>query len=238
MALTDGITAYYKMEGNSNDSVSTNNGTDASGISYSSSYGKITQGVQAATAGTSKIDIPSGIYGITSGASPTFTVAGWVRYTGSFSAGQNGLEIVTIKVAGAIRVAAWFSEDSSAPSGRLHLILRNTGGTLSENIQAVNRASSTYFHIAITYTGGVLQAYVNGATANSVSATIQNATADSGYIYSRVTGSPVTPEGDEVGFWSRALTGAEITELYNSGTGLAYPFGVVSGNAMFIGANF
>lgn len=29
---------------------------------------------------------------------------------------------------------------------------------------------------------------------------------------------------DEVGFWKRVLTGAEITQLYNSGSGLAYPF--------------
>ena len=29
---------------------------------------------------------------------------------------------------------------------------------------------------------------------------------------------------DEVGFWSRVLTSTEVTELYNSGSGLAYPF--------------
>jgi len=29
---------------------------------------------------------------------------------------------------------------------------------------------------------------------------------------------------DEVGAWSRALTGAEITSLYNAGTGKTYPF--------------
>jgi len=29
---------------------------------------------------------------------------------------------------------------------------------------------------------------------------------------------------DEVGIWSRALTSSEVTELYNSGDGFAYPF--------------
>ncbi len=29
---------------------------------------------------------------------------------------------------------------------------------------------------------------------------------------------------DEVGLWSRALTIAEVTALYNAGAGLAYPF--------------
>jgi len=30
---------------------------------------------------------------------------------------------------------------------------------------------------------------------------------------------------DEVGIWNKVLTSGEITDLYNSGSGLAYPFG-------------
>ena len=33
---------------------------------------------------------------------------------------------------------------------------------------------------------------------------------------------------DEIGVWSRALTATEVTELYNSGNGLAYPFSTPS----------
>lgn len=33
---------------------------------------------------------------------------------------------------------------------------------------------------------------------------------------------------DEIGFWDRALTGDEVTELYNGGAGLAYPFSVAA----------
>jgi len=233
MALIDNIVAYYKMQGNSNDSVASNNGTDAAGIVYDATYGKIDQGVQAGTAGTSKVNVPSGTYAIVSGAAPTFTISGWIKFTGSFAGGSNGLEIFTIKVGASIRCALWMSEDSSAPNGRLHILMRNTAGTLQENIQAVNRATATYFHFAVTYTGGVYQAYIDGSTANSISATIQNATANDGYIYHRSTGSPVTPQGDEIGFWSRALSAAEITELYNGGAGLQYPFGAGANSNFF-----
>ncbi len=44
---------------------------------------------------------------------------------------------------------------------------------------------------------------------------------------------------DEVGTWSRALSGAEVTQLYNSGAGLQYPFGggaVVINNLSSLGA--
>lgn len=33
---------------------------------------------------------------------------------------------------------------------------------------------------------------------------------------------------DEVGVWSRALSSAEIAQLYNSGSGLSYPLSVVA----------
>jgi len=38
---------------------------------------------------------------------------------------------------------------------------------------------------------------------------------------------------DEVGIWDRILTTDEITELYNAGAGLAYPFTVDSGTTTF-----
>ena len=44
MALTDNLISYWKFEGNSNDSIGANNGTDTT-VSYNSSYGKIGQGV-------------------------------------------------------------------------------------------------------------------------------------------------------------------------------------------------
>lgn len=34
---------------------------------------------------------------------------------------------------------------------------------------------------------------------------------------------------DEVGLWGRVLSSSEISQLYNSGSGLAYPFGAASG---------
>jgi len=43
MALTDNLVAYYKLDGNSNDSVGSNNGSDT-GITYSLANGKIDQG--------------------------------------------------------------------------------------------------------------------------------------------------------------------------------------------------
>lgn len=41
---------------------------------------------------------------------------------------------------------------------------------------------------------------------------------------------------DEIGIWSRIITSGEVTSLYNSGAGLAYPFtggGATNNSSMF-----
>jgi hypothetical protein len=38
---------------------------------------------------------------------------------------------------------------------------------------------------------------------------------------------------DEIGVWSRALTSGEVTQLYNSGAGLQYPFTSNNTSAFF-----
>ena len=43
---------------------------------------------------------------------------------------------------------------------------------------------------------------------------------------------------DEVGIWDVALSADDISDLYNSGSGLAYPFTVAAGNSQMMAANF
>jgi len=43
---------------------------------------------------------------------------------------------------------------------------------------------------------------------------------------------------DEVGIWSRALNSTEVSELYNSGSGLAYPFTTGTNCKINIGDTF
>lgn len=59
----------------------------------------------------------------------------------------------------------------------------------------------------------------------SGAATTQSAIADF-YVGARATSPAAYLTGlvDELGLWSRVLTASEITQLYNGGSGLAYPF--------------
>jgi hypothetical protein len=79
--------------------------------------------------------------------------------------------------------------------------------------------------------------YVNGSNVTSSSGgTIQSSTLsystylNTGYLHG--SGSFYNGYLDEVGVWSRALTSSEVTQLYNSGLGLQYPF-TGNGNSNF-----
>lgn len=101
---------------------------------------------------------------------------------------------------------------------------------------------STWYMVTCVYNAaaGSVAFYVNG---------VQQGTTQTGFSTSIFSGSSPflvgdrLPAGDpttnfdgsfdEFGIWSRALTTTEITQLYNSGTPLPYPFTVAAATANF-----
>ena len=78
--------------------------------------------------------------------------------------------------------------------------------------------TATWTHVVFVYNGTGYLLYENGTyietvTSNQIS-------------FDKIgrSGSNINGTIDEVGIWNRALTSGEVTELYNSGVGLQYPF--------------
>jgi hypothetical protein len=75
---------------------------------------------------------------------------------------------------------------------------------------------------------GFLSIYVNGnqevGVTLAVTAFPDNTSPFSIGTWPGIGGQNFLGEIDEVGIWSRALTSGEISDLYNSGSGLSYPF--------------
>ena len=82
-----------------------------------------------------------------------------------------------------------------------------------------------WHHVVVTKNGTAVKVYVDGTNTYSGSFTYTigdyNMYFGTGDYHSFRDGKI-----DEIGLWSRALTSNEITELYNSGNGLTYPFDV------------
>lgn len=99
-------------------------------------------------------------------------------------------------------------------------------------------STGVWHHLAFTYQGstGTGIVYVDGVqstpdvegahaintNSNPVDLAGTNATYTNGGYY---TFQEFDGDIDEMGIWNRVLSAAEITQLYNGGAGLAYPFG-------------
>lgn len=83
-----------------------------------------------------------------------------------------------------------------------------------------------WVHLAMTYDGARLRFYANGVEAGSIAKTGAVGYSTMGlYIGETPNGTGANRfngDIDDIGLWNRALTAAEITDLYNGGAGNAY----------------
>ena len=112
--------------------------------------------------------------------------------------------------------------------GIAHLLY--DGSTWNYATSTVSLSVDTWYHCvsSYNYSTGQLRIRINNETGNGTNTT-------NSVAYANVTGGPIFSIGreswgynsdgiiDEVGVWNRALTDAEITQLYNAGAGRFYP---------------
>jgi len=227
--LTDNLVAYYTFDAdNSSDATgNSNTGTDTS-ITYGSSSGKIGHGASF-NGSSSKIALPSNVYGLFSGTS-AWSVVIWVN-------------LASLTVNRTLFAANKSASDIYKNTG-LFLAWTGSGGDNSgfqayrgdgSNIDAISEGSTagkstgTFYMVTATYDGSRLRLYVNGSQIGTgVASTRAAPTQTVGSLGKFETSSgPSYLNGylDESAFYSRALSGAEIVELFNSDAGLQYPFG-------------
>lgn len=87
--------------------------------------------------------------------------------------------------------------------------------------------NDTWYHVVTTYNSSVGNVYINGVLNATVGVTgTLQAPSPSAFRLGLMEDGSKDMLGilDEVGIWNRSLTAAEVSELYNSGTGIQYPF--------------
>ena len=199
--LISGLTYYWKLDTNSNDSINSNNGVD-NGIAYVS--GKI-NGAANFTGGTSKITITP------------FTIDNTVTKTLSCWFKLNKFPVVL------------FTDTVVANNGYIAAITSNyhyfgdyvVGGTFDHNFEI-----GVWYNLVQTFNSGVVRSYVNGVESISGPKSL----GVGGHIYVNYFGGydpsvfDLNGQMDEIALWNRVLSQNEINQLYNSGTGTQYPF--------------
>ena len=210
MALSDNLVAYYKLDGNSNDSAGSNNGTDNT-ISYVA--GKIGN---AASFNGSPSAITAGNLGISGiGA---LSISFWVKIDADISNGQlYGFVGLSSNITATRRFQCYYYNNS----GTRQIVFDPSGG--GGFLYNINLGTTNYYHIVIVRNPatGYAYLYVNGSLAGS------QVLGSDATDYGEGFGAGITVGGgnnlkgklDEIGVWDRVITSTEVGELYNSGDG-------------------
>ena len=225
MALIDSILCNYKFDANANDDANSYNGT-VNSATWGAGYGKITGGYYFA--GSQDIDISAD-----SEFSPFYndmSFSAWIKIDntstrhGIFGKGAaSNYEYLLEINASKVRMLGWklsgkescnFSGSTTITTAWTHVVVTIDNSSDSNNVKIyVNGSFDTTGSMAISQMGdGTDKMHIgNGLGVYMV-----------GYI-------------DEPAVWNKVLTSTEITELYNSGDGLQYPFSATGWTGTIIG---
>lgn len=221
MALIDNIQAYYKFESNLNDSVWSNNWTGTA-ITY---WTWIIWNAWAFNWSTSK-DL---LWTDTCNFTGSFTISFWVKFT---SVGAYEVMFSNFNQAPSWIYWYWYICRIN-PSNQVEFVIANDSSVLLTTSATVT--TGTWYHIVFVRTGSTWSAiYINWTSSVSNSSTT-NPTyptfsfhpciwALEYYSWSYLNAQYLNSNIDELWIWTRALTGTEITQLYNWWAWLQYPF--------------
>jgi hypothetical protein len=225
MSLLTNLIHYFKMDGNSNDIVGADNGTDTA-ITYNAGNGKISLGA-GFNGTTSEI-----ILGTAIPMQTNLTIAAWVK-TANLGTRQ-------VIFGDSDATATQVYELDLQASQKLRFQWSSSGTDFRSYItDAIAINDNNWHHIVVTQVGtGAPQFYVDGvAVSSSLSGSGGAATKPAAQTsaigeYGGYAAGLSFWNGaiDELGYWSRALSSADVTQLYNGGAGISYPFGPVSTN--------
>lgn len=112
-------------------------------------------------------------------------------------------------------------------NGKIAMYLSN--GASYDGTGATTLSANTWYMVTLTYdtTQGLI-GYVNGSSDGSFASNTSTPVPTGSPLDigrdSQTAGRLWSGDIDEPGVWNRALTAAEVTSLYNGGSGLQYPF--------------
>ncbi len=163
-----------------------------------------------------------------------FTFAGWVSLTSKPSTGGVGMGIVGKWNTGVAEREHLIYWDETLDR---FLFVVSANGTTSAFVKADTLGApviGTFYFVVGWHdaTANTINIQANAGTVDSVAHSTGVRDGASNLTigaYAGVDGTPLAATDldgrvDELGFWKRVLTSTERTNLYNAGTGIAYPF--------------
>jgi hypothetical protein len=204
MALTDNLLAFYKLNDLTDSSGNGNTLTNNNGVTFSS--GKIGNAAVFDGDNTKYLSSSSNLGELTPSGN---SLSLWFNKTEL----SNGV-VASSETAD---FTGWFLA-TNADNTIYFLAGTGSGWEVFNTVSTYNTSEWVHF-VMSTDSGGNISFYVNGSlTSTQEAAAWSPAPLTIGRNI--IDGTPFDGQIDAVGVWNRALTEAEVTSLYNSGTGL------------------
>ena len=214
MALTDNIVAYYKLDEssgtNANDEVAAYDLTTVDTPGWVS--GKI----------NNCLDFTPNDYA----ENTSFDQGAWTEYSWSFWV---YLDITTDLVLLTVGEDASFGYRSIQLTSGAFKVNTGSGAAIISSPTSAASSGQWYFIVGTAKVGDKVRLYVDGTEVGTGTAISAFGNPNNRFLVGvnyGVSGEYLNGKMDEIGVWSRALSSSEVTELYNGGTGLSYPFSV------------
>lgn len=214
MALTDSLVAYYSLDDTAD---ATGNGytlTNTGSVPFNA--GKISNGADF----TPNDSLNNN------------SVLGATSYPKSFSCWFKADSVSGDRAVISLSDGSVHYYDLKIDTGSGTIVFRSNNNTQAANVDTgITPSTGTWYHCVIVQHSNVsVSLYVNNTKTNTT-ATTYIATVSQFYLGYLGRSSVWYFDGliDEVGVWNRALSDAEVSDLYNSGAGLAYPLTVGGG---------
>lgn len=242
MALTDNLLLHYGLN-------------DGSGTSATDSSGNARTGtlVNTPTWTTAKVGASALTFASASSQYVTMpvsnllrninavTVAFWVKTTAT-----TNQRMFFVSSNTGTTTSRFSISHSAVTAGVLQVVARAGDGegaqTKNATGNAINDGNWHYVSVVVDIANDTITIYVDGSSVSatgtiSFTATSISDTDPQAARLGSLGDSTLFFNGslDEVSLWSRALSGAEITTLYNAGSGLAYPWAVGQATAKRFG---
>lgn len=222
MALTDNLINYWKLDessGNAADSVGSLTLTATTSPTYGAAL------INNGLVGNSGGYLRNSASNSSLGTATAWTINCWV-WMSSTPSGVNDYFFGMCDTTNQLEYDIYYRED-----GALRLRgERVKHGVAAVKVESVTTLSTSTWHmLTFTFSTSQIELFLDGV---SVGTTATSGTGSSGGTAGTSIGAtaagaqPIRTnvKTDEYGIWTRQLSGAEITSLYNSGAGLAYPF--------------
>lgn len=221
--LTTNLYAWYSLE----DLVDGHSGgfdlTNANTVAFNS--GLIGNAADTGATNTNK-KLSNGTFP-TYGASGHWSIAGWANVTTAPTSGTDKIFFASNShTSGSTNdVVYCIKYVNQAGTLKMNYARLREGVAWQDGLYTVTLTEGTWYHHVITYDGTSTRGYLNGSlvTGPTAYSGVGNNSFGQGIdIFSRGGGDFFSGLIDMVGFWSKALSTTEISDLYNGGVGNDY----------------